>query len=89
MAQGSLMMGCVTVVSQWFVKKRGFAMSLMGLGFALSMAIHPPLAQWLIDTVGWRQSWVILGVVSWIILIIPILFLVINRPEDVGLLPYG
>lgn len=89
MAQGSLMMSCVTVVSQWFVKKRGFAMSLMGLGFALSMAIHPPLAQWLIDTVGWRQSWVILGVVSWVILIIPILFLVINRPEDVGLLPDG
>jgi MFS family permease len=89
MAQGSLMMGCVTVVSQWFVKKRGFAMSLMGLGFALSMAVHPPLAQWLIDMVGWRQSWVILGLISWLLLIIPILFLVVNKPEDVDLLPDG
>ena len=89
MAQGSLMMGCVTVVSQWFVEKRGFAMSLMGLGFALSMAVHPPLAQWLIDMVGWRQSWVILGLISWVLLIIPIWFLVVNKPEDVSLLPDG
>ena len=89
MAQGSLMMGCVTVVSQWFVEKRGFAMSLMGLGFALSMAVHPPLAQWLIDMVGWRQSWVILGLISWVLLIIPVWFLVVNKPEDVSLLPDG
>jgi MFS family permease len=89
MAQGSLMMGCVAVVSQWFVEKRGFAMSLMGLGFALSMAVHPPLAQWLIDMVGWRQSWVILGLISWVLLIIPIWFLVVNKPEDVSLLPDG
>jgi MFS family permease len=88
-AQGSLMMGCVSVVSQWFVKKRGFAMSLMGLGFALSMAVHPPLAQWLIDIIGWRQSWVVLGLMSWVLLIIPFLFLVINKPEDIGLLPDG
>ncbi len=89
LAQGSLMMGCVSLVTQWFSRKRGFAMSMMGLGFSLSMAVHPPLAQWLIDTVGWRQSWVVLGVISWVLLIIPVLVLVINRPEDVGLRPDG
>lgn len=89
LGQGSLMMGCVNIVSQWFSKKRGFAMSLMGLGFTLSMAVHPPLAQWLIDSVGWRQSWFILGGVSWVLLLVPILFFVINKPEDVGLRPDG
>ena len=89
MAQGSLMMGCVNIVSQWFSKKRGFAMSLMALGFSLSMAVHPPLAQWLIDTVGWRQAWVALGLMSWALLIIPIVFFVINKPEDVGMHPDG
>lgn len=89
LAQGSLMMGCVSLVTQWFSKKRGFAMSMMGLGFSLSMAVHPPLAQWLIDTVGWRQSWIVLGVVSWVLLIIPVLVLAVNRPEDVGMRPDG
>ena len=45
--QGSLMLGCANLVSQWFDKKRGFAMSLMALGFGISMAIHPPLSQFL------------------------------------------
>ncbi|NQV99883.1 MAG: MFS transporter [Rhodospirillales bacterium] len=87
--QGSLMMGSVNIVSQWFAKRRGFAMSLMGLGFTLSMAIHPPLAQWLIDSFGWRQAWFILGGTTWALLLVPIIFFVINKPEDVGLRPDG
>jgi hypothetical protein len=27
-------------------------LSLMALGFSASVAVHPPLAQWLIDQVG-------------------------------------
>ena len=53
------------------------------------MAVHPPLAQWLIDSVGWRQSWFLLGLTTWVLLVVPILFLVINKPEDVGLQPDG
>ena len=60
--QGSLMLGCANLVSQWFDKKRGFAMSLMALGFRISMAIHPPLSQFLIDEYGWKFAWVFLGV---------------------------
>ncbi len=87
--QGSLMMGSVNIVSQWFAKKRGFAMGLMGLGFTLSMAVHPALAQWLVDGFGWRQAWFILGGTTWALLLVPIIFFVINKPEDVGLKPDG
>jgi len=52
MGQGSTMMGCANLVSQWFSRRRGFAMSLMGLGFAASMAIHPPLGGLLIEHFG-------------------------------------
>ena len=38
LGQGSLMLGCANLVSQWFSKQRGFAMSLMALGFGISMA---------------------------------------------------
>ena len=35
-----MMLGSANLVSQWFSRRRGFAMSLMALGFALSMAVH-------------------------------------------------
>ena len=87
--QGSLMLGCANLVSQWFDKKRGFAMSLMALGFGISMAIHPPLSQFLIDEYGWKFAWVFLGVSTWIIMVPTLYILAWNTPERVGLLPDG
>lgn len=87
--QGSLMLNCANVVSRWFSAKRGFALSLMALGFAASMAVHPALAQWLVDTVGWRQAWIWLGALTWILMLPPILLLVFNRPDEIGLRPDG
>ena len=89
LGQGSLMLNCANLVAQWFDKKRGFALSLMALGFAASMAVHPPLAQWLSEQVGWRAAWLWLGMLTWLLLIPPILLLVQNRPEDLGLQPDG
>ena len=87
--QGSLMLGCANLVSQWFDKKRGFAMSLMALGFGISMAIHPPLSQFLIDEYGWKFAWVFLGVSTWLIMVPTLYILAWNTPESVGLLPDG
>ena len=60
----------------------------MALGFSLSMAVHPALAQWLIDQVGWRETWIWLGLATWMLL--PLLALLVqNKPEDLGLRPDG
>jgi MFS family permease len=87
--QGSLMMCSANLVAQWFSRKRGFAMGLMALGFAASMAVHPPLGQFLIAQFGWRWAWVILGLTTWLVLLPPVLLLVIDKPEDRGLRPDG
>jgi len=87
--QGSLMMNSANMVAQWFSRKRGFAMGLMSLGFAASMAVHPPLGQFLIAQFGWRWAWVTLGLATWLILLPPVLLLAIDRPEDRWLLPDG
>ncbi len=85
LGQGATMMSAANLVSQWFLAKRGFAMSLMGFGFAASMAIHPLLGELLIDTVGWRLAWVCLGLMTWL-LMLPVLLLVVHdRPESIGL----
>jgi MFS family permease len=87
--QGSMMLGSSNLVAQWFNRRRGFAMSVMMLGFAASIAIHPLLAQWLIDVVGWRQAWSWLGLMSWALMLPLLLLLVFDKPEPLGLKPDG
>jgi MFS family permease len=89
LGQGSLMLSSNYLVSQWFNRRRGIALSLTALGFSASMALHPLLAQWLIDQVGWRESWSWLGILTWVLLVPMIAVLVQNKPEDIGLTPDG
>lgn len=89
LGQGSLSLSSNYLVSQWFNRRRGIALSLTALGFSLSMALHPPLAQWLIGQVGWRESWFWLGLFTWVLLVPMIAVLVQNKPEDIGLTPDG
>lgn len=89
LGQGSLMLNCSNVVSQWFSRRRGFALSLMALGFAASMAVHPPLSQYLVGTIGWRQAWLVLALLTWTLMLPPILLFIHDRPEDKGLAPDG
>ena len=84
MGQGATMLTVSNLVSQWFLSRRGFAMSLMGLGFAASMAAHPLIGEYLISAFGWRTAWVILGIMTWMLMIPPLL-LVFNKPEAIGL----
>lgn len=76
------------LLSAWFIRRRctiiGFAFAGMGLGV---QAISP-LAQHLIMRVGWRQTFVVLalGTAAYAIMV---LLTLRNRPEDVGLRPYG
>ncbi|GIR31145.1 MAG: MFS transporter [Deltaproteobacteria bacterium] len=69
--------------------KTGMALGLMSLGFPISMAVHPPLAQWLIGQVGWRESWIWLGVATWVLLLPPVLIFLFSKPEELGLKPDG
>lgn len=89
LGQGSLMLNCANLVSHWFSRRRGVALSLMALGFGVSMAVHPPLGQHLIGTIGWRRAWLVLGLLTWALMLPPVLLLVHDRPEDKGLAPDG
>jgi cyanate permease len=53
------------------------------------MAAHPPLAQWLIEQVGWRAASFWLGLLTLLLLVPMVAILVENRPESLGLQPDG
>ncbi|MDA0265005.1 MAG: MFS transporter [Chloroflexi bacterium] len=89
LGQGSLTINAILLVTQWFVSRRGRAIAMMGMGAVLSNAIFPPFARFLIDNIGWREAYAVIGVVA-IVLIVPVAILVVrNRPEDAGLYPDG
>ena len=89
LGQGSLSINCILLVNQWFVSLRGRAVGMMTLGAMVSTACFPPFVRFLIDSIGWRGAYAVLGVVA-IGLIVPVALLIVrNRPEDLGLFPDG
>jgi MFS family permease len=87
LGQGSLPINSTLLVASWFVERRGRAMAVVGLGFAASNAVLPPVAQFLISNIGWREAYMVLGVMVWVLVLPGAIFLVRNKPEDVGLYP--
>ena len=51
----------VTTVNYWFVKRRGMVMGLLVSGIGVGMMLGPPVVQMLISHVGWRHSYVLIG----------------------------
>ena len=88
---GNALLGNLVVnvtVAKWFVVRRGMAIAIASLGISLGGVLVAPLVAAVIDAAGWRQAWVVLGVVVWS-LMVPGAWLMRRQPEDVGLLPDG
>jgi MFS family permease len=89
---GDTLMGSMVVnvsISQWFVRMRGRALALAGMGHGLAKVCMPVLAASLILHTGWRGAWVVFGVVTLALVVGPSLLFMRRRPEDMGLLPDG
>lgn len=54
----------VGVVQRWFVKRRGFASGIAVSGIGVGTLVVPPLAAWLIDLIGWRNTFITLGAIA-------------------------
>jgi len=78
----------VSTIPRWFTKKRGIAIGIAVAGPGLGGIISPTLAQWLISTYDWRQSYLILGLIAFIV-VIPLAQFMKHSPQRVGLKPYG
>ena len=79
----------VVPAANWFVVKRGRATSLAAVGGGAGTAMGVPIALLLINTVGWRLTWVIFGLAIWIVILPCYGLLMRRRPEDLGMLPDG
>src|ERR1700726_1623946 len=49
------------VISHWFDRSRGVALSVLACGSGLGGVVVPPFAQYLISHFGWREAYLLLG----------------------------
>lgn len=82
-----LELATTTALSNWFIRRRPLALALFGITQGTGLAAMPLVAQLLITKSGWQTTWVILGVYSLLVGVVPPLLLMARRPEDMGLAP--
>lgn len=77
------------MVTNWFVKQRGLAMSLAMAGIGVGGTIFSPILTFLLETYGWRNTYRIMAVIILVIALPTSLFLLKKKPEDMGLTALG
>jgi MFS family permease len=77
-----------STAARWFVKKRGVMNGIIISGIGVGMVIVPPLAHQLISHHGWRLSYIIVGAVALVLMMLSAQFLR-RDPGQKGQRPYG
>ena len=77
------------MITNWFVKKRGLAMSLAMAGIGLGGTIFSPIVTTLLTNYGWRKTYLIMALIILVIALPTSLFILRKSPADMGLEPYG
>ena len=78
----------LSTVVRWFVRRRGMMSGIVKVGTGSGQLLVPLIVTAFIATCGWRQSYVIMGVIVLVMLVAAAL--VLRRdPQSMGLLPDG
>ena len=87
LGQGSLSLVSSTAVANWFRFRRGRMMALLALLLALFQGAYVNLLRLLLETMDWRQVFVLLGIGVAASVIPAFALLMRDKPEDHGLAP--
>lgn len=69
------------IVSKWFQQRRALALGIALLGISVGQMVFSPVAARLIETSGWRTTYVVLGMVIFVCGL-PALFILGRRPPQ-------
>ncbi len=78
----------LSVISRWFVGKRGLITGIVISGGGLGAFIGPPVITGLLDKYGWVQATLFLGIFVFVVVFVAAQFLK-RDPTQVGQTPYG
>jgi MFS family permease len=83
--QGSMTLSASTLIPQWFVKKRGIALSYMAVGGVLGSTLIPIINANLIDYIGAVWTWRFWGMMLVLIMSTTALFFLHDNPHQKGI----
>lgn len=89
---GAALMGPISlasILSNWFFEKYGLATGIALSFSGVSGALLTPVFSAVINAAGWRQAYLVAGILAGVLVLPGILFVLRLRPEEKGLLPYG
>ena len=78
-----------SLISRWFVERRGLAMGVSTAGISLGALLLVVAGGLILNESGWRSAYVFFGVLTWVVVLPPVVFLVKDKPQDIGLEPPG
>ncbi len=78
----------LSTIARWFVRKRGIMSGIIKVGAGVGMLLMPLVINWLISSYNWRTSYIVMGFVMLIFVILASQFLK-RDPSRLGLLPDG
>ncbi|MBW2297882.1 MAG: MFS transporter [Deltaproteobacteria bacterium] len=78
-----------TLITNWFIRKRGLAMSIANTGLSVGGVLLVPLASYLIIQFGLDRALPILGGIYALVIIPMAAFFIKQRPSDMGQYPDG
>lgn len=77
-----------TLVSRWFLRRRGMALGIAAMGTSFGGFLYPQLIQAVSDALEWRSALRVMGLTIGL-LIIPVWLLTVDHPRKKGLDPDG
>ncbi len=85
-ASGSVVTG--VIAHRWFRKHQGLVVGALGGAVSAGQLVFIPTVASVMDASGWRAGMTVLAV-ALVVVLIPLVVLMRDRPEDVGVRPYG
>jgi OFA family oxalate/formate antiporter-like MFS transporter len=87
----SMLSGVVpfTAAANWFRRMRGRALGLIAMCVPLGGSALSLVGQLIIEGPGWRTVFLVFGITSLVLLVLPAALILRRRPEEMGLLPDG
>lgn len=78
-----------SLLSVWFERRRGTAIGLAYIGISAGGLVLSPIIGAITERFGWQQTFMMLGILMWILALPMTLFIVKDNPANLGLSPDG
>lgn len=78
-----------SLLAVWFDRRRGTAIGLSYIGISAGGLVLSPLIGMIIARFGWQYTFIMLGLLVWVMALPTVLFVIKDKPAAMGLLPDG